>query len=120
MSGENRVRVWWCAAASGAVLAAAVAAAPVAWAQDAGAAPSISEARSIDLRTAPEIPAVPRPAGLVTNRPTMPMADYIAAKNAAAARPTTGRAEPGVAAPPSAAGVTLFTQVAATNEAQNT
>src|SRR5439155_5014636 len=49
----------------------------------------------------------------------MPMADYIAAKNAAAARPTAGRAEPG-ATPPPAAGVTLFTQVAANNEAQTT
>src|SRR5438552_14645286 len=117
MSGENRVRVWWCAAASGAVLAAAVAAAPVARAQDAGAALSISEPRSIDLRTTPEIPAVPRPAGLVTNRPTMPMVDYVAAKNAAAARPGAGRVKPGAAAP-STSGVSLFTQVGSVNESQ--
>ncbi len=118
MSRKNRVRVWWCAAASGAVLAASGAAAPTARAQDAGTQPPLTEVRVVDLRTAPEIPAVPRPAGLVTNRPTMPMADYIAAKNAAAARQTPGQTRDGAAAPPSASGVTLFTQVAATNEAQ--
>src|SRR5207253_5730721 len=120
MSAKNRVRVWWCAAASGAVLAASVTTAPAAPAQDAGTAPSVSEARSIDLRIAPEIPAVPRPAGLVTNRPTMPMADYVAAKNAAAARQAPRRTRPNAAAPPSTSGVTLFTQVAASNEAQTT
>src|SRR5437016_2610089 len=89
-------------------------------AQDPGAAPSISEVRSVDLRTAPEIPAAPRPAGLVTNRPTMPMADYIAAKNAAAAHQAPGRTQTSAAAPPLPAGVTLSTQVAANNEAQTT
>jgi hypothetical protein len=36
MSRKDRVRIWWCAAASGAVLAAFVAAALTARAQDAG------------------------------------------------------------------------------------
>jgi hypothetical protein len=56
----------------------------------------------------------------VTNRPTMPMADYVAAKNAAAARQAPGRRRPNAAAPPSTSGVTLFTQVAAAGEVQTT
>src|SRR5205823_1660601 len=118
MSRKNRVRVWWCAAASGAVLAASVAAAPSARAQDAGTELRASESRLVDLRTAPAIAAVPQPAGLVTNRPTMPMADYVAAKNAAAARQAPERTRPNAAAPPSTSGVTLFTQVAAADEVQ--
>jgi hypothetical protein len=45
------------------------------------------------------------------NRPTIPMADYVAAKNAAAAR-APGQAKP--AAPPST-GVSLYAQVGSTN-----
>jgi hypothetical protein len=118
MSPKKPVQVWWCAAAVGAVLAAAVMTAANARAQDAGTKKQLSEVRSVDLRTAPEIPAVPRPAGFATNRPTMPMADYLAAKNAAAARTGAGRAKPGAAATPSASGVTLFTQVGSANESQ--
>ena len=47
------------------------------------------------------------------------MADYLAAKNAAAAK--VGAARPQTAAaPPPAAGVSLYTQVGSTNESQTT
>ena len=118
MARENRARVWWCAAASGAVLAASIAAAPAARAQDVRIEPQLSEPRSIDLQTAPEIPPMARPAGLVTNRPTMPMADYVAAKKAASAHQMPAPAKPGATAPPAASDVTLYTQVAGPNEAQ--
>jgi len=75
--------------------------------------------QSVDLKSAPEVAAVPRPANLAINRPTMPMADYIAAKNAAAARAPSA-AKGGGAAPPPATGVSLYIQVASTNEAQTT
>jgi hypothetical protein len=81
------------------------------------------EVRSVDLRTAPQVPPAPRPAGLAINRPTMPMADYVAAKNAAAAMRVPGQSRPGAAAtsaPPVSSGVTLFTQVGSTNETQTT
>jgi hypothetical protein len=57
--------------------------------------------------------------GLAINRPTMPMADYVAAKNAAAAQ-ASGQRKPGAAAPPVSSDVTLFTQVGSTNETQTT
>jgi hypothetical protein len=88
-------------------------------AQDTGIRITVDAAKSVDLRNAPELPAVPRPPGLFTNRPTMPMADYIAAKNAAAARIAGSRPQSG-AAPPPAAGVSLYTQVGSTNESQTT
>jgi hypothetical protein len=53
-------------------------------AQGGGTQITTDAARSVDLRTAPEVPSVPPPPGLVTNRPTIPMADYLAAKRAAA------------------------------------
>src|SRR5207302_7511717 len=87
--------------------------------QDKGSQASFSVVTTVDLKTAPELPAVPRPADLVINRPTIPMADYVAAKNAAAAKPDAARQQP-AAAPPPATGVTLFTQVASTNESQTT
>jgi hypothetical protein len=70
-----------CAVASAAFLMALTAAAG---APGGGAQITTDAARSVDLRTAPEVPSVPAPPGLVTNRPTIPMADYLAAKRAAA------------------------------------
>src|SRR5207248_10384010 len=61
----------------------AAATAPAASAQDVPLRGTAEKARLVDLQTAPEVAPVPRPADLVTNRPTIPMADYIAAKNAA-------------------------------------
>ncbi len=73
-----------CAVASAVFLMALMATAGAASAQDGGAQITTGAARSVDLRTAPEVPSVPPPPGLVTNRPTIPMADYLAAKQAAA------------------------------------
>jgi hypothetical protein len=73
--------------ASAVFLAALTARAGVTRAQGGEAQISTGPARSVDLRTAPEVPPVPPPPGLVTNRPTIPMADYLAAKRAAAMKP---------------------------------
>jgi hypothetical protein len=116
MSDNKRFRGWWCAVASAALLAASAAVAPPASAQDTGQQVSTGDGKTIDLASAPEVPAVAASAGLAINRPTIPMADYVAAKNAAAAK--AGQAKPG-AAPPSSANVTLFAQVASTNETQS-
>jgi hypothetical protein len=118
MADDNRARGWLWAVASAALLAVSAAIAPTASAQDAGIKDtgqqvSTGASQSIDLNSAPEVPSAPRPEGLVINRPTIPMADYIAAKNAAAAR-APGQAKPG--APPVSSAVTLFAQVASTNE----
>jgi hypothetical protein len=118
MADNNRFKGRLCAVASAVLLAVSAAIAPTASAQDASMQISTGPAKSVDLRTAPEVPAIPPPAGLAINRPTIPMADYIAAKNAAAAR-APGQAKPG-AAPPSATGVTLYAQVGSTNETQTT
>ena len=116
MTNNNHGREW-CAVASAALLGLSAAIGAPASAQDNGTRITVDAAKSIDLRTAPELPPVPRPPGLVTNRPTMPMADYLAAKSAAAAR--SGGARPqGGTAPPPATGVTLYTQVGSTNESQ--
>src|SRR5207302_4668452 len=80
---------------------------------------SSGPAQTIDLKSAPKVAAALRPEGLFINRPTIPMADYVAAKNAAAAR-APGPAKPGAAAPPPATGVTLYAQVGSTNETQTT
>jgi len=98
-------------------LAVSAAVAPPASAQSSGLQISSDAAQSVALSSAPEVPGVARPADLVTNRPTIPMADYVAAKNAAAAR-APGKAKPG-AASPSATDVTLYAQVASTNESQS-
>jgi hypothetical protein len=118
MADDNRARGWLCAIASAALLAVSAAVAPPASAQDSGLQISSEAAQSVDLKTAPEVPAVARPADFATNRPTIPMADYVAAKNAAAAK-APGQAKPGAGAPPPATGVTLFGQVASTNESQS-
>ena len=115
----NRLRTWLSVMASASLLAISAAIAAPAGAQDTGVKISTDAAKSIDLRSAPEMPSVPRPAGLSINRPTIPMADYVAAKNAAVAR-APGQAKPGAAAPPVSSGVTLFTQVGSTNETQTT
>jgi hypothetical protein len=120
MSHQNRVRRWFCIAASTALAALSAVAAATAGAQETGTRVDISEVQSVDLKTAPEIPAVLPPAGLVINRPTMPMADYVAAKDAAAAHPGSRGAPSGAAAPPSTYGVTLYTQIGSVNESQTT
>ena len=73
-----------CAVAAAVFLAASTAVMGAAGAQDGGAQIITGTARTVDLRTASEVPSVPPPPGLVTNRPTIPMADYLAAKRAAA------------------------------------
>jgi hypothetical protein len=118
MANEKRGKGWFCAAASAGLLAVFAANSYPASAQETGKQARITAVTTIDLKTAPELTAVPRPADLVINRPTIPMADYIAAKNAAAAKPGVSRQQP--AAAPPANSVTLFTQVASTNESQTT
>src|SRR5437879_3554431 len=80
MANNNRGWGWWGAVASAAVLGISAATAPPASAQDTGTRIRVDAAKSVDLRTAPETPSVPPPAGLFINRPTIPMADYLAAK----------------------------------------
>jgi hypothetical protein len=116
MSDNKRFRGWWCAVASAALLAVSATIAPPASAQDTGQQISAGDANSIDLASAPEVPAVAAPAGLAINRPTIPMADYVAAKNAAAAK--AGQAKPG-GAPPVSSNVSVLGQVASTNENQS-
>jgi len=119
MADYKRAKGWLCAVVSANLLAISAALPSPANAQDKDQQASFTAVTTIDLKTAPEVPAVPRPPGLVTNRPTIPMADYVAAKNAAAAKPGAPRQQP-AAAPPPATGVTLFTQVGSTNESQTT
>ena len=119
MANNKRARGWLCAVVSAALAAASAAMPDPASAQDKGQQASFTGGTTIDLKTAPELPAVPRPADLVINRPTIPMADYVAAKNVAATKPGAVRQQP-AAAPPSNSTVTLFTQVASTNESQTT
>jgi hypothetical protein len=89
---------------------------PTPRAQDSGPRVGSGPAKSVDLKTAAALPAAPRPAGLAINRPTMPMADYLAAKNVAAAGvPSSAQA---AAAPPSTSDVSLYTQVAGPNQTQ--
>jgi hypothetical protein len=114
-----RLRTWLCAVASAAVLAGSAAIAATASVQDTGLKISSDAAKSIDLKSAPEVPAVARPADLVTGRPTIPLADYVAAKNAAAAR-SPGQPKPAAAAAPASSNVTLYAQVGSTNETQTT
>jgi hypothetical protein len=83
MAEDGRGRGWLGVTAN-AVLLMALTATVAANAQDTGPQISTGAARSVDLRTAPELPSVPPPPGLVTDRPTIPIADYLAAKRAAA------------------------------------
>jgi hypothetical protein len=117
MTDNNRCRRWPRAVASAALLLTFAAIAPTASAQETRLQGNVGPAKTVDLMTAPELPAAPRPEGLAINRPTMAMADYIAAKNAAAHAP--GQAKPGVA-PPVSSTVTLYAQVGSTNETQTT
>jgi hypothetical protein len=117
MADNNRARGWLCAVASAALLAMFAAMAPAASAQDTELKISSDKVQAVDLNNAPEVAAMAWPADLAINRPTMPMADYIAAKTAAAAR-APGQAKPG-AAPPVSSNVTLFTQVAGPNQSQS-
>src|SRR5439155_14227640 len=119
MADNNRLRRWLCTVAGAASLAVSAAIAPTASAQGTGPEIKSDGGKWVDMKTAPEVAPVAAPAGLSINRPTIPMADYVAAKNAAVAR-APGQAKPGAAAPPVSSGVTLFTQVGSTNETQTT
>jgi hypothetical protein len=118
MADNNRCRGWPRAVASAALLLTFAAIAPTASAQERRLEGNVGPAKTVDLATAPELPAAPRPEGLAINRPTLPTADYIAAKNATAAH-APGQAKPG-AAPPVSSNVTLYAQVGSTNETQTT
>jgi hypothetical protein len=117
MANDDRARGWLCGVASAALLAVSVTVVPPAGAQDTGLQISSDAAQKIDLSRAPEVPAVAPPAGLAINRPTIPMANYVAAKKAAAAR-APGQAKRG-AAPPVSSDVTLYAQVGSTNQTQS-
>jgi hypothetical protein len=117
MTNSNRAGGWLCAVAAAALLAVSAAIPPTADIQDAGVQVNTGAAQSVDLRTAPALPSVPRPEGLAINRPTIPMADYVAAKNAAARTAPVGRSKPG-AGTPSSTNVSFFGQVAGPNQAQ--
>jgi hypothetical protein len=117
MANTNPGRRWLCAVASVALLAVSTAIAPPAGAQDTGIQISGDAAKTIDLNSAPKVAAAPRPEGLSINRPTIPMADYVAAKNAAAAHAPSG-ARPS-AAPPSSTNVSVYAQSRSTNQTQS-
>src|SRR5438132_2270022 len=119
MANHNHGRRWRVAVASAVLLAISAAIALSASAQDTGTRITSGAAKTVDIGTAPEVAPVARPAGLAINRPMMPMADYLAAKNAAAAH-APGQAKPGSAAPPVSSDVTLYAQVGSTNETQTT
>jgi hypothetical protein len=116
-NNNNHGRGWRRAAAIAALLALSAAIVSAANAQYTSRKVQVDAAKTVDLTTAPEVPAVPWPADLNINRPTMPMADYLAAKNAAAARGGPAADKTGGTAPP-AAGVTLYTQAPVTNQSQ--
>ena len=118
MAEFRQVRTWLCAAAGAAVLAVLGALTCPASAQDKSPQGSTGAGQSVDLKTAPEMTAAPRPANLAINRPTIPLANYIAAKNAAAAR-APGKAKPGPIAPPSTTDVSLVVQSPTVNQAQS-
>src|SRR5436189_3493384 len=119
MADYKRAKGWLCAVASTAALAVSAAIAPTASAQGTGPQIKSDGGKWVDMKTAPEVAPVAAPAGLSINRPTIPMADYVAAKNAAAAH-APGQIRPGAAAPPVSSDVTLYAQVGSTNETQTT
>jgi|HubBroStandDraft_6_1064221.scaffolds.fasta_scaffold142953_1 hypothetical protein len=119
MALNSSIKGWLSAVCAAALFAVSAAIAPTASAEDAHFQSSTGTGQSVDLAAAPEVAPAARPAGLTINRPTIPMADYIAAKNAAAAQ-APGQRKPGAAAPPVSSGVTLFAQVGSTNETQTT
>jgi hypothetical protein len=118
MADLKRFRVRLCAVASAALMAASAVIASPAGAQDNGLKGSTGAGQSVDLKTAPEMTAAPRPANLAINRPTIPLANYGAAKNAVAAR-VPGKAKPGPVAPPSTTDVSLVTQAPTVNQSQS-
>ncbi len=117
MADFRQVRTWLSAAAGAAVLAVVGALACPASAQDKGLQAGTGPGQAADLNTAPEVAAAPRPANLAINRPTIPIASYVAAKNAAARAP--GKAKPGPVAPPSTTDVSLVVQSPTVNQAQS-
>jgi hypothetical protein len=118
MADLTRFRIWLCAVASAALLAATAVIASPAGALDNGPQGSTGEGQSVDLQTAPEMTGAPRPANLAINRPTMPLANYLAAKYAAAAR-APGKGKPGPAAPRSATDLSLVGQAPTVNQTQS-
>lgn len=84
MADSDRSRGWWRAVAGAALLAVSAVIAPTASAQNTGLQLSSDAVEPVDLNSAPEVAPVARPTGLAINRPTIPMADYLAAKRAAA------------------------------------
>jgi hypothetical protein len=110
MADNNLGRRWLYAAGGAALLAALTALAPPAGAQD---APKIGEtsvgpATAVDLATAPVLPAVPMPAGLTINRPTMPEADYRAQQQRPPGPPSALKTAPRTPGPGS--GLSLYFQ----------
>ena len=84
MADFRQVRTWLSAAAGAVLLVVVGALAGPASAQDKGLQAGTGPGQAADPNTAPEVAAAPRPANLAINRPTIPMADYLAAKRAAA------------------------------------
>jgi len=91
MADNSRLMGWLGAVASTGLLVLCAVIASPASAEDAQLQGSTGTGQSVDLATAPEVKPAAPPAGLAINRPTIPMADYIAAKNAAAARARAGK-----------------------------
>jgi hypothetical protein len=117
MADFRQVRTWSCAAAGAVLLAVVGALAGPASAQDKGLQAGTGAGQTADLQTAPEVTAAPRPANLAINRPTISIANYVAAKNAAARAP--GKAKPRPAALPSTTDVSLVVQSGTVNQAQS-
>jgi hypothetical protein len=117
-------RKWSWGVGGAALLAAALmAVAPSARAADTPTdAPTVGNvssvaATTVDLGKAPALPAVPMPAGLTINRPTMPIAQYQAAQNRVVPAGTPAdKTAPQAQAPGSA--LSLVLQIPSTNETQ--
>src|SRR5580700_3560803 len=118
MADLKRFRIRLCAVASAVLLAASAVVASPAGAQVNGLQGSTGVGQTAEMNTAPEVTAAPRPANLAINRPTIPLANYVAAKNAAAAR-APGKPKPGPVAPPATTDVSLVVQSPTVNQAQS-
>src|SRR5258706_14279051 len=117
MADFRQVRTWLSAAVGAAVLAVVGALACPSSAQDKGLQAGTGTGQAADLNTAPEVTAAPRPANLAINRPTIPIANYVAAKNATARAP--GKAKRGPVAPPSTTDVSMVVQSGTVNQSQS-
>jgi hypothetical protein len=116
MTNSGPTRRWLHAAGGAAFLAALTATAPLAGAQDAPAVAqsSADQAATLDLRTAPKLPNPPVPQGVVFNRPTMPMADYLAAQRRPVGTKPADEAAAAATAPGTA--LSLYYQTTSINE----